>query len=319
MKSSSSVHRVATLAAAVAATVLFLPALAAFPANADAQVPTFPASFRARRVATNGTTLYVRTAGAGPAVVLLHGFGESGDMWIPLATALAANHRVIVPDLRGFGLSDHPASGYTKKAEARDIAGMLDALGVTDVDLVAHDIGNMVAYAYAAQHREHVRSLTVIDAPLPGVYEWTKEKAGHAVWHFSFYGPDEERLVAGRERIYLDRFFNEFSASGHGVSEPVRAHYAAQYARPGAMHAAFEQFRAFDQDSVDNQAFIAQGKLRMPVLALGGDHSYGERMATIMRVVATDVRGGVIPDSGHWIMEENPAATTRMVLAFLNR
>ena len=307
MKTSSILFYLSTLGA-----VVFAPHVAA-------QVPVFPASFRTQHIATNGTVLYVRTAGAGPVVVLLHGFGESGDMWIPLAIELAKRHRVVVPDLRGFGLSEHSPTGYTKKSEAEDIAGLLKALGVTDVDLVAHDIGNMVAYAYAAQHRAHVRSLTVIDAPLPGVYEWTKEKAGHKVWHFSFYGPDEERLVAGRERIYLDRFFNEFSASDHGVSEPVRAHYADLYSSPGAMHAAFEQFKAFDQDSVDNQAFIARGKLKMPVLALGGDHSYGMRMATIMRVVASDVRGAVIPNSGHWIMDENPEATTKLVLAFLNR
>lgn len=286
-------------------------------ASIHAQIGTFPAAFHTQRIATNGTTLYVRSGGKGPAVVLLHGFGESGDMWAPLAAELVKTHQVIVPDLRGFGLSDHPASGYTKKAEAVDIAGIVKALGATDVDLVAHDIGNMVAYAYAAQNRDHVRSLTVIDAPIPGVFEWTQEKAGHHVWHFSFYGPDEERLVAGRERIYLDRFFNEFSANPRGVSEAARVHYAALYSKPGAMHSAFEQFKAFDQDSVDNQVFMAQGKLKIPVLALGGDHSYGARMATIMRVVATDVRGDVVPGSGHWIMEENPAATTKLVMDFL--
>ena len=286
---------------------------------AFAQVPPFPAAFKTQRIPTNGTTLYVRSGGSGPAVVLLHGFGESGDMWAPLAAQLMKTHQVIVPDLRGFGLSDHPATGYTKKAEAVDIAGVLRSLHVTDVDLVAHDIGNMVAYAYAAQNRGHVRSLTVIDAPIPGVFEWTQEKAGHKVWHFSFYGPDEERLVARRERIYLDRFFNEFSASPNGVSEAARVHYAALYAKPGAMHSAFEQFKAFDQDSVDNRAFMAQGKLEMPVLALGGDHSYGTRMATIMGVVADHVVGGVIPHSGHWIMEESPDATTKLVMDFLNR
>ncbi len=290
-----------------------------FAIPAVAQVPTFPANFKTQRIATNGTTLYVRRAGSGRAVVLLHGFGESGDMWIPLATQLAKTRHVIVPDLRGFGLSEHPATGYTKKSEAVDIAGVLKALNVTDVDLVAHDIGNMVAYAYAAQNRAHVRSLTVIDAPIPGVYEWTQEKAGHKVWHFSFYGPDEERLVAGRERIYLDRFFNEFSADPRSVTEPVRVHYTELYAKPGAMHSAFEQFKAFDQDSADNRVFMTQGKLEMPVLALGGDHSYGTRMATIMNVVATHVQSGVIPNSGHWIMEENPTATTKLVMDFLNR
>jgi pimeloyl-ACP methyl ester carboxylesterase len=286
--------------------------------QATPQRAPFPAGFRTQEIATNGTTLHVRIGGRGPAVLLLHGFGESGDMWSELAAQLMANHKVIVPDLRGMGLSAHPASGYTKTAQANDMAGVLTALHVGTVDLVCHDIGNMVGYAFAALFPTRARRLVVIDAPLPGIAIWEEIERGHRQWHFSFYGPDEERLVAGRERIYLDRFWNEMSVDPKRVTDETRAHYAALYARPGAMHSAFEQFKAFDDDAVAFRA-LAQRKITIPVLALGGDASFGERQALVMRAVATDVTGGVIPHSGHWIMDENPAATISFVRDFLAR
>jgi pimeloyl-ACP methyl ester carboxylesterase len=286
---------------------------------AAAQVQPFPAAFRIQRIATNGTTLHVRIGGTGPAVVLLHGYGETGDMWSPLAAKLAASYTVIVPDLRGMGLSARPAGGYDKKTQGHDIAGVLDALKIEKADLVTHDIGNMVAYAFAAEYPACVRRLVLIDAPLPGVGPWDDIVRSHALWHFSFWGPDAERLVAGRERIYLDRFWNEFSADPRKFSEASRAHYAKLYARPGAMHAGFEQFQAFDQDAIDNRAFVAQGKLTMPVLAIGGEKSFGPLMAVVMRAAATDVHEAVVPNSGHWVMEENPDATIALVTDFLAR
>jgi len=159
----------------------------------------------------------------------------------------------------------------------------------------------------------------VIDAPLPGVGPWEEILKNPLLWHFRFGGPDMERLVAGRERIYLDRFWNEFSAAPSRFSEAARRHYARLYARPGAMHAGFAQFAAFDQDAADNKAFVAAGKLDMPVLALGGERSFGATMATVMRFAASDVEEGVVPDSGHWIMEENPKATIALVRAFLDK
>ena len=288
-------------------------------APALAQLTPFLPSFVDQRIATNGTTLHVRVGGTGPAaVVLLHGYGETGDMWAPLAAALASTHRVIVPDLRGMGLSDKPAAGYDKATQGRDIAGVLDALKVGQTAVVAHDIGNMVGYAFVAEHRDRVSRFVLMDAPLPGVGPWETILKNPLLWHFRFGGPDMERLVAGRERIYLDRFWNEFSASPARFSEASRAHYAALYAQPGAMHAGFAQFAAFDQDAIDNARFVAQGKLAMPVLAIGGDKSFGPMMATVMRHAASDVTEGVIADSGHWLMEEQPDATVRMVQGFLN-
>lgn len=286
---------------------------------AAAEVQPYPASFSLQEIQANGTTLHVRIGGSGPAVVLLHGYGETGDMWAPLAADLARDHRVIVPDLRGMGLSSKPAGGYDKKTEAQDIAGVLDKLDVGKVDLVAHDIGNMVAYAFAAQYPERVTKLVLMDAPLPGIGPWEEILKNPLLWHFRFGGPDMERLVAGRERIYLDRFWNEFSADPAKWDETSRQHYAALYALPGGMHAGFAQFAAFDQDAADNKVFLAKGKLTMPVLAVGGDKSFGPTMAVVASAAATDVTGAVITGSGHWLMEEQPAPTIEAVRSFLDR
>jgi len=202
--------------------------------------------------------------------------------------------------------------------EARDLAQVLDSLNLGRVDLVTHDIGNMVGYAFAAQNRDRVTRFVIMDAPLPGVGPWDEIVRSRALWHFSFQGPDAERLVAGRERIYLDRFWNEFSADPKSFDEASREHYAQLYALPGAMHAGFNQFAAFDQDAIDNKVFVAQGKLTMPVLAVGGDKSFGPTMAVVMRAAATNVTELVIPNSGHWLMEEQPAATVAAITTFLS-
>ena len=295
--------------AALTALVLASPALA--------HIQPFPADFKTQTIATNGAKIYVRVGGKGPAVVLLHGYGETGDMWAPLAAQLVHDRTVIVPDLRGIGLSSRPPGGYDKKTQGEDIAGVLDALKIGKADLVTHDIGNMVGYAFAAEHPDRVTKFVLIDAPLPGVGPWDDIIRSHALWHFSFYGPDAERLVKGRERIYLDRFWNEFSADPKNFDEASREHYAKLYAQPGAMHAGFEQFKAFDQDAVDNKAFVAKGLLTMPVLAVGGEKSFGPMMATVMRAAATNVTEAVVPNSGHWVMEENPAATIKLVTDFI--
>ena len=294
--------------------------LLAAPLPAFADAFDFPATFATREVVTNGATIHVRSGGSGPPVVLLHGYGETGDMWVPLAVDLARDHTVVVPDLRGLGLSSKPAGGFDKKTQARDVAGVMDALGVGQADVVAHDIGNMVAFQFAAQFPQRVRRLVLIDAPVPGVGPWDEILKNPLLWHFRFGGPDMERLVAGRERIYLDRFWNEFSASPARFGEAARQHYATLYALPGAMHSGFAQFAAFDQDAIDNRAFLAQGgRLKMPVLALGGEKSFGLTMAAVMRAAADDVTQGVVPDSGHWIMEENPRATVGLVREFIAR
>lgn len=290
----------------------------AMPVAAAADVQPFPADFKIQDIETQGATIHVRVGGSGPAVLLLHGFGDTGDMWAPLAAELASSHTVIVPDLRGIGLSSHPQAGYDKKSQAQDLARLLDALEVDKVALVTHDIGNMVGFAFAEQYPERVTRWAVMDAPLPGIGTWNEIIRSPALWHFNFRGPDVERLVAGRERIYLDRFYNELSADPRGIDEATRDHYAALYARPGAMHSAFEQFAAFTQDAADNKAFLAKGKLKMPVLAVGGAKSFGPGMATEIGFIADNVSSVVIAGSGHWLMEEQPAATMAALRAFID-
>lgn len=291
----------------------------AFTNPATAKVKPFSPAFHARQMAVTGGTQYVRVAGQGSAVLLLHGFGDTGDMWEPVAKLLAENHTVIIPDLRGMGLSSHPESGYEKQAQARDLARILDQLNVQTVALVTHDIGNMVGYSFAAQFPERVTRWVAMDAPLPGLGTWQAQLTNPRVWHFNFRGPDVERLVRGRERILLDRFYNELSANPLAIDEQTREHYAELYAKPMAIHNAFGgQFAAFSQDAKDNQALLAKvGKLSMPVLAIGGDHSYGASMKTEYEVVASNVRSGVVTNAGHWIMEEQPKQATEMIVGFI--
>ncbi len=287
---------------------------------ADARIEKFPSEMRAQKIKTNGATIYVRAGGKGPAVVLLHGFGDTGDMWAPLAKVLIRDHTVIVPDLRGMGYSSYPDAGYDKKTQATDIATVLDKLNVQKAALVTHDIGNMVGYALAAQYPDRISKWVVIDAPLPGIGPWDEILKSPMLWHFNFRGPDMDRLVKGRERIYLDRFWNELSADPKAIDEATRRHYAKIYARPGAMHAAFEQFATFNtKDVVDNKAFLEKGKLTMPILALGGEKSFGDQQAAIMREVGSNVEGGIVKNSGHWIMEEQPDQTVALIRAFLDR
>ena len=277
----------------------------------------FPSGTRIEEIDTGGATIHTRVGGAGPAVIMLHGFADTGDMWAELAAALMGKRTVVVPDLRGMGLSSHPPAGYDKKTQGQDIARVLDKLGIEKADLVTHDIGNMVGYAFAAQFPARVTRWVAMDAPLPGIGPWDEILKSPMLWHFNFRGPDMERLVAGRERIYLDRFWNELSANPKAIDEATRDHYAALYARPGGMHSAFEQFAAFTQDAVDNKAFSAKGKLAMPVLAIGADKSFGTVQADVLRLAASDVTGQIIANSGHWLMEEQPAATVAAIAAFL--
>jgi len=277
----------------------------------------FPSTFKTQTITVaEGVDIFVRSGGSGPAVILIHGFGDTGDMWAPLAGELSKSHTVIVPDLRGMGLSSHPASGYEKKTEAADIRAVVRALGYDRAAVVGHDIGDMVAYAYAAQYPDKVERLVLMDAPLPGIEPWDAVAHSKGTWHFYFGGPDAERLVQGRERIYLDRFWNEFAANPSRIDEATRTHYAAIYARPGAMHSGFQQFAAFDRDGEDNKLF-QHTKLRMPVLAIGGEKSFGALMAANARNVATDVREVIAPDAGHWLMEENPSFVVPLISDFL--
>jgi pimeloyl-ACP methyl ester carboxylesterase len=286
--------------------------------QARAAEPTLPPGFKTRTVAmADGTAIFVRSGGSGPAVVLIHGFGDTGDMWSPLAKVLAKSHLVIVPDLRGMGRSGQATGGYDKKSQATDIRAVVTAFQQDHTAVVGHDIGTMVAYAYAASYPDKVDKLVVMDAPVPGIAPWDQIILWPALWHFNFGGPNAERLVAGRERIYLDRFWNEFAGNPAKIDEATRRHYAKLYARPGAMRAAFAQFNTIaTHDVADNIAF-SKTKLPMPVLAIGGEKSFGANMAVVMRNAATNVQEAVVPVAGHWLMEESTETTVNLVGSFL--
>ena len=225
--------------------------------------------------------------------MLLHGYGETGDMWVAAGAKLATDHTVIIPDLRGMGLSAKPSGGYDKKTQGHDIAGVLDALEIDEADLVTHDIGNMVGYAFAAEYpatRAPVRPhrCAAARASARGTTSSRATRSGTS-------------RSGARTRSAWSPAASGSISTGSGTSsrptrsafpEASREHYAALYAQPGAMHAGFAQFKAFDQDAIDNKAFVAQGKLAMPVLAVGGEKSFGPMMATVMRVAATNVEAG---------------------------
>jgi pimeloyl-ACP methyl ester carboxylesterase len=274
---------------------------------------------KSRFANVNGVRLHYLTAGAGDPVILLHGYAETSHMWLPLITELAATRTVIAPDLRGAGESSKPADGYTKAELAADIHALARSLGYERVQIVGHDIGLMVAYAYAAQYRSEVQRIALLDAFLPGVGDWRSVWLMRDLWHFHFYGKTPLALVHGRERIYFEHFWNDFAANAkHSVPERDRRFYAKQYARPGGMRAGFEYFHAFEQDAKDFAGF-AQKALAMPMLVLTGEKAGGEFLIQQGKLVAANVEGVVVRGSGHWLMEEAPDQVIPKLMEFLNR
>ncbi len=283
----------------------------------NAEHPSLPPSFQSKTIhSPAGSDIYVRWGGTGKVVILIHGYAENSDSWAPLAADLMKDHTVVVPDLRGIGKSSRPDGGYDKKTQAQDMRAVVTCLGFDKTVVIAHDIGNMVAYAYAAMYPDKVDRLVVMDAPIPGIEPWNTILLNPGVWHFNFHGPDAERLVAGRERIYFDRIWNDFTGDPSKPDEDTRNFFAATYAQPGGMRAGFAQFAAFSTDAADNKVF-EQVKLTMPVLAVGGEKSFGTLQAEIMRHVAFNVQGAVVPHSGHWLMEESPEYTDNLIRKFL--
>ena len=267
----------------------------------------------------SGVRLHYLITGKGDPVILLHGYAETSRMWRPLMVELAKAHTVIAPDLRGFGQSSKPTSGYDKKTMAQDIHALAKSLGYRRATIVGHDIGLMVAYAYAAQYPTEVDRVVLMDAFLPGVGDWKSVWLLRDLWHFHFYGETPLKLVAGRERIYFEHFWNDFAADPkHSVSEADRRFYAAAYAQRGGMRAGFEVFRAFEQDAKDFVQF-AETKLTMPMLVLAGEKASGNFLIEQGRLVDTDVQGVVIKGSGHWLMEEATPQVIPQLVAFINK
>ncbi len=264
----------------------------------------------------NGVKLHYLFAGTGDPVVLLHGYAQNSRMWRPLFGDLAKTHTVIAPDLRGFGKSSKPESGYEKATMAQDIHALAASLGFKRIGIAGHDIGLMVAYACAAQYPETIERIALMDAFLPGVGDWTKVWLLRDLWHFHFYGKTPLALVEGRERIYFEHFWNDFAADpAHSVSEADRQFYAAAYAQPGAMRAGFEVFRAFERDASEFAA-LSKVKLKMPMLVLTGEKASGEFLIAQGRLVAENVEGVVIKGSGHWLIDEAPEQVIPKLVAF---
>jgi pimeloyl-ACP methyl ester carboxylesterase len=301
-----------TLTVAVFGLLLLCPAFLT-KAYADAQGETIVS----RTAEIDGAKLHYMTAGHGTPLILLHGYAETSLMWKPIIPVLAERFTVIAPDLPGIGDSDIPADGLDMKNAAVGIHDLAKSLGVQKAEVVGHDIGLMVAYAYAAQFPTEVTKLVLMDAFLPGVEGWEAVYNNPAIWHFRFNGPTPEALVQGRERTYFDYFWNDFAADKtHSIPEANRKAYAAAYARPGRMHAGWAYFVSFLQAAKDF-AQLSQTKLTMPVLTIGGDKSLGEALGQQAKLVATDATVVVLKNTGHWVLEEQPKETTEALQKFL--
>ena len=287
-------------------------------AASSPQAARLPKGFTEKSAKVNGVRINYKIGGKGPVVVLLHGYAQTSHMWIPLMPLLAPSHTVIAPDLRGIGGSERTKDGYDKKTMAKDVRELVRQLGHEKVQLVGHDIGLMVAYAYAAQYPGEVSKVVLMDAFLPGVGSWKEVWLLRDLWHFHFYGETPLALVKGRERIYFEHFWNDFAADRKkSVPEADRRVYAAAYARDGGMRAGFEVFRNFEQDAKDFAAFSAT-KLVMPFLVLTGEKASGTFLIDQVKLVATNVTGTVVKGSGHWLMEEATKSVIPMIVEFVN-
>jgi len=259
---------------------------------------------------------YLRAGKGGSPVILLHGYAQNSHMWRPLMAELAKNHYVIAPDLRGFGDTTKADTGYDKKTMAQDVHALVRSLGLEKAGIAGHDIGLMVAYAYAAQYPDDVIRIALLDAFIPGVGDTTNLFLLKDLWHFHFYGPTPLALVKGRERVYFEHFWNDFAADpAKSVSEADRRFYARKYAQPGAMKAGMEVFRAFEQDAKDNAEF-AKTKLPMPMLVLGGEKSGGDFLVSQGGLVASNVDGVIVRGSGHWLIDEAPDQVIPRLVVF---
>jgi pimeloyl-ACP methyl ester carboxylesterase len=305
---------------ALAALFTSVPAFAqqASKPGAEPKTVRLPKGITEKSVMANGVKINYKIGGKGPVVVLLHGYAQTSHMWLPLMPLLAKSHTVIAPDLRGIGGSERTQGGYDKKNMAKDIRELVRQLGHSKVSVVGHDIGLMVAYAYAAQYPSEVDRVILMDAFLPGVGKWQDVWLLRDLWHFHFYGETPLALVKGRERTYFEHFWNDFAADRtKSVPEADRRIYAAAYARDDGMRAGFEVFRNFEQDAKDFATFSAR-KLDMPFLVLTGEKASGTFLIDQVKLVATNVSGTEVRGAGHWLMEEAPKTVIPMIVEFVN-
>ena len=264
-----------------------------------------------------GVKIQYLSAGKGPALILLHGYAETSRMWRPIIPRLAERFTVIAPDLPGIGDSDIPSGAVDMKWAAARIHDLARSLGIQKAEVVGHDIGLMVAYAYAAQYPSEVTKLVLMDAFLPGVAGWEAIYDNPDLWHFRFHGDTPAKLVQGREADYFAYYWNEFAADRLRSLPPAdREAYVAAYSRPGRMKAGWAYFASFPKTAKDF-AELAKTKLAIPVLSIGGDKSLGEPLGAQARLVSDDATVVVLKNAGHWILEEQPSETAAALLKFL--
>ena len=291
--------------------------LAVLLAAATVRAADFGPGFKTQSVAVDGGTVSVTLGGSGPPVILIHGYAETSRMWKPLAKVLAPRFTVIAPDLPGIGDSSIPKTGIDMKTSAERIHAAVRSLGYSKARVVGHDIGLMVAYAYAAMYPQEVEKLALMDAFLPGVGGWEAVYNNPGIWHFRFYGATPEALVKGRERIYFEHFWNDFAADKtHSIPEADRRAYTQAYSRPGRMAAGFAYFASFPKTATDF-AELAKTQLAIPVLSIGGAKANGAALGAQAKLVASDVTVIILKDTGHWILEERPEETISALDRFL--
>ena len=305
-------HALRASRGAVSAAALAIALTPAAPAQ-----PPVP-STASKTATVDGLAVHYLAGGKGAETVLLfHGYAETSRMWRPLIPRLAERFTVVAPDLPGIGDSAIPQQGLDLMTAARRMHALAASLGIKKARVVGHDIGLMVAYAYAALYPAEVEKLVVMDAFLPGVEGAESIYDNPGLWHFRFHGATPEALVRGRERTYFEYYWNEFAADGtRSLPRADREAYTAAYARPGRMRAAWAYFASFP-DTGKEFVRLAQTKLSMPVLSIGGEKSLGDALGRQMKVVANDVTVVVLKDAGHWIMEERPKETMDALVAFL--
>ncbi len=264
------------------------------------------------------------TIGSGPPVVLLHGWPQTWYEWRHIMPGIArAGFTAIAPDLRGLGDSSRPLTGYDKRTVSNDVWRLVtEKLGHKSFHLVGHDWGGPTAFALASMHPDAIKTLSILDVVIPG--DGGEFSEGGRRWHHQFHmTPDlPEALVQGRERLYLQWFYQTFCYKPGAVPDADLDEYVRTYSQPGALRAGFEFYRALPQDAKDNAALLATGfRLKMPVLGIGGGVSYphgrgrGKSVEDSLRRVATDVTAFVLPECGHFVAEEQPEAIERLLLA----
>ena len=278
-----------------------------------------PPGFESRTDEVNGVTIHSVVGGRGDPVVLLHGWPQSWREWKPVLPVLAETYTVIAPDLRGLGDSSMPEAGYDAKTVAEDVRALCRKLGHRRVAVVGHDIGFWPAYAWAAGHPDEVSKLVAVEGMAAGVGQMPQAMpGGKPVWHMGFYMVPglAETLIAGREREYLSWFFGEFAGAAAAVPAGEIDDAVAALSRPGRLAAGFAHYRAMYTSAAQN-AELAKDKLRMPVLAVGGDECMGDLPGKQLELIAEDATTAVVKDCGHWVAAERPEEFAKLLTDFL--